>query len=365
MMNNTAAGESSSQAIVTVIRVVILGLLFAWCLQIILPFVQPVAWGMIIAVAAYPIYKALVAKLGGREKMAAGLFSVIMLALLLVPTVELAFSVSDSSSGLIDKIQQGELKIAPPPEKVKSLPLIGEKVYSVWSASSENLEALLAKNKERVAQIAKTAFSLVTGAGFSILQFALSIIIAGVFLVNAEACKSFSHVLSVKLAGEAGESFTKLAGDTVSSVVKGVLGVAIIQAVFSGVGMLVMDIPGAGIWALLVLLLAIMQLPPLVVLGPVAAYAFSAYDSTPATIFLVWCIFISVSDGFLKPMLLGRGLSTPMLVILIGAIGGMMMSGIIGLFVGSVVLSLAYELSVAWLYGESQPGDKPETEEAK
>ncbi len=118
---------------------------------------------------------------------------------------------------------------------------------------------------------------------------------------------------------------------------------------FAGIGLVAVEVPAAGLWALLVLLLAVIQLPPLLVLGPIIFYVFSIAETTPAVLFMIWSILVSVSDTFLKPLFLGRGVEVPMLVILLGAIGGMMLSGLIGLFVGSVVLSLGNKVFQAWL----------------
>jgi predicted PurR-regulated permease PerM len=148
---------------------------------------------------------------------------------------------------------------------------------------------------------------------------------------------------------------------TIRSVATGVLGVAVIQSLLSGVGLMIADIPGAGIWAIAVLILAIAQLPPIIILGPVAAYYFSVADTTPAIAFLIFSIIVSASDAFLKPLFLGRGMSIPMIVILLGAIGGMLLSGIIGLFVGAVVLALGYELMMDWL-GHTPEDEAAETE---
>ncbi|MDT8283586.1 MAG: AI-2E family transporter, partial [Gammaproteobacteria bacterium] len=146
-----------------------------------------------------------------------------------------------------------------------------------------------------------------------------------------------------------GKIYVDLAKATIRSVAQGVLGVAAIQAVLSALGMMVMSVPGWGLWSLLVLVVAIAQLPPILVLGFVSAYVFSVAETTPAVIFLIYCLIVSSSDGLLKPLFLGRGMSTPMLVILLGAIGGMLMSGIIGLFVGAIILALCYELFMEWL----------------
>ncbi|MBT8130105.1 MAG: AI-2E family transporter, partial [Gammaproteobacteria bacterium] len=137
--------------------------------------------------------------------------------------------------------------------------------------------------------------------------------------------------------------------DTIRSIAQGVIGIAIIQALLSGLGMYVMDVPAWGLWSLFILVLAIAQLPPILVLGFVIAYVWSVAETTPAVIFTIYALVVSGSDSFLKPLLLGRGLKTPMLVILLGAIGGMLMSGIIGLFIGAVILALGYELFMEWL----------------
>jgi len=158
-----------------------------------------------------------------------------------------------------------------------------------------------------------------------------------------------------RLSGEKlGLQYTELSKATIRSVAQGVLGVAVIQAILAAIGMYFMDVPAWGLWTLLILVLAVAQLPPILILAPVIVYVFSVADTTPAVIFTIWSVIVSVSDGFLKPLFLGRGMETPMLVILLGAIGGMMLSGIIGLFVGAIVLALSYELFVAWLNQEQQ-----------
>ena len=127
------------------------------------------------------------------------------------------------------------------------------------------------------------------------------------------------------------------------------LGIAVIQAIMGGTGMYFMDVPGWGLWTLFILVLAVAQLPPLLVLLPAIIYVFSVADTTPAVIFAIWSIIVSMSDSILKPLLLGRGMNTPMLVILLGAIGGMLWFGLLGLFVGAIVLALGYEHFMAWL----------------
>lgn len=332
------------------IRLTLIGILIYWCALIMAPFLMPVLWGAIIAVAIFPLFGKFVSSLGGRVKIAATLYTLIALALLITPSVMIASSLIDTSVNLTEQYQAGKLDIPAPPAKVADWPLIGEKLHLFWSSAADNLEKTVNNYLPQIKELASGLISALAGVGGVVLQFILSIIISGIFVANAEAIYKVIKKIFVRLAGqEHGEAYTDLAKDTIRSVAQGVLGVAIIQATLSAIGMYFMDVPAWGLWSLVVLVFAIAQLPPILVLGFVASYVFSVADTTPAIIFLVYSLIVSASDGFLKPLFLGRGMETPMLVILLGAIGGMMMSGIIGLFVGAIVLALGYELFMKWL----------------
>jgi len=341
-------------AIEAAVRLGLLLLLATWCFKIITPFIVPVMWGVIIAVAIYPLYIKLKSAMGDRNKLAATVYTLVTLALLITPTVLISNSVIDTSSIITERYEAGTLDIPPPNDSVKEWPLIGEKTYAVWLQASDNLEATLIKYDAETKKVGKTLVTGAAGAAGTILQFVLSIIISGVLVANASGAYDVTIKFFTRLTNdESGKAFADLTKATIRSVAQGVLGVAMIQAVLSAVGMMVMDVPAWGLWTLAVLVVAIAQIPPIVVLGFVSAYVFSVAETTPAIIFLVYCIIVSSSDGFLKPLFLGRGMSTPMLVILLGAIGGMMMSGIIGLFVGAIILALGYELFMAWLDDEA------------
>jgi predicted PurR-regulated permease PerM len=201
------------------------------------------------------------------------------------------------------------------------------------------------------------------GTGAGILKFVISIIIAGVLLAQAGQGHRTAHALAARVAGQRGGELVDLAVATVRSVTQGILGVALIQSILSGLGCLVAGVPGAGLWALLVLLLAIVQLPSLLVLGPIIIYVFSTASTVTAVLFMVWSLLVGLSDNFLKPILLGRGVQVPMVVIFIGAIGGFITSGIIGLFVGATILTLGYKLFLAWLQDGDETPDEPGTSE--
>ena len=201
--------------------------------------------------------------------------------------------------------------------------------------------------------------SAAAGAGVGILKFVVSIIIAGVLLANAEGAHQAALAFFTRLAGERGPKFVGLAGATVRSVAQGILGVAIIQSLLAGLGCLVVGVPGAGLWALLVLILAVVQLPTILVLGPVIVYVFSTSSTITAVLFAIWSVLVGISDAFLKPLFMGRGVDVPMLVIFIGAIGGFIASGIIGLFVGAIIFTAGYKLFLGWLNEDTQPELEP------
>jgi predicted PurR-regulated permease PerM len=361
MSTSTQASDSklpTQRAVEVAIRIGLVFLLAAWCFLIVEPFIIPILWGMIIAIASYPLYRWMQVKLGGRAKLAAIAFTLVALALLITPTVMLMGTVADTTQALSRELQDGSLTIPPPPASVREWPLIGEELSAFWSGASENLGATLTSIAPHLKEAAGWLLSTAAGAGVGILQFVISIIIAGVILANAVSFGEFLKTLARRLTGDRGDEFAMLASKTVRSVAQGVLGVALIQSLLAGVGLLAVGVPGAGLWALLVLLLAIVQLPPILILAPIILYVFSVSSTTVAVIFMIWSILVSMSDAFLKPLLLGRGVEVPMLIILVGAIGGMIYSGIIGLFVGAVVLALGYELFRAWLEEEKQATGK-------
>ena len=344
------SSEFTQNTIEAAVRLGLLLLLATWCFKIITPFIVPVMWGVIIAVAIYPLFVKLKSALGDKNKLAATVYTLLTLALLITPTVMISNSIIDTSSIITERYEAGSLEIPPPNDSVKEWPLIGEKAHAVWLQASDNLEATLKKYDAETKKVGKAIVSGAAGAAGTILQFVLSIIISGILVANAAGAYDVTIKIFTRLTNEMnGKAYADLSKATIRSVAQGVLGVAIIQAVLSALGMIVMDVPAWGLWTLAVMVVAIAQIPPIVILGFVSAYVFSVAETTPAVIFLIYCIVVSSSDGFLKPLFLGRGMSTPMLVILLGAIGGMMMSGIIGLFVGAIILALGYELFMAWL----------------
>ncbi|MBT8406076.1 MAG: AI-2E family transporter [Deltaproteobacteria bacterium] len=345
------------------IHIGLVALLIFWCFKIGRPFLEIIVWGIIIAVAIHPIYSRLKSALGGRDRLAATLITIFALIFLLVPTVMLSDSLIDTAREFSTQLEDGTLRVPPPSESVRSWPVIGDPVYKLWSLGSQDVGAAVDKMAPRLKKYGVSLLSAAANAGVGILMFVVSIIIAGVLLANADGGRQAALTFFRRLAGERGANFVELAGATVRSVAQGILGVALIQSILGGLGCLVVGVPGAGLWALLVLLVAVVQLPPLLVLGPIIFYVFSTSSTIIAVLFAIWSVLVSISDPFLKSLLLGRGVDVPMLIIFIGAIGGFITSGIIGLFVGAIVFTAGYKLFLRWLNEDTQPEPEPSTSE--
>jgi predicted PurR-regulated permease PerM len=246
-------------------------------------------------------------------------------------------------------VQERTFDVAPPNEQVQQWPVVGERIYTAWTDAASNFEQFLEDYAPQLEKLVSFAAGKVAGIGLTVLAFLFSTLIAAFMLAHDAAVVRATYRLSHRLMGEHGDAFVDLSVATIRSVTVGVLGIAFIQALGTGLGMWLVGVPGTGLWALLVLILVIAQLPALLVMLPVIVWVFSQESTTVAVVFAVWSIAVSMSDAVLKPMLLGRGVDAPMLVILLGAIGGMLLYGILGLFVGAVVLALGYRMFMIWL----------------
>ncbi|BBM66797.1 AI-2E family transporter [Vibrio alfacsensis] len=344
-----ASNDFSKQAIDAAIKIGAVALLIWWCFSILSPFIMLVVWGGIIAIALYPVAMSLHKRLGVSKGKASALISTVGVLLLLIPLIALSSGIYTSATEVVTGLQDGTLVVPKPQDNLKQIPFVGDQVYAAVNYASTNMEGFLVKYGEQVKGFLSQTASIVGSVSGGFVQFIISTMIAGAFMSNADVCQKGFTKLADRLTNKKGEGLVNLSKSTVRSVVQGVIGVALIQSVMAGVGMVVVGVPAAALWMVAVILVAIVQLPPILALIPAIIYVFSVESALVAGLFLVWCILVSASDAVLKPVLLSRGSDTPMLVTLLGALGGMAMSGIVGLFVGAVVLSLTYQLMVNWL----------------
>ena len=331
------------------IRLLILGVLAYWSIKLIAPFVILVVWAAILTTAIYPVFVWLRDRLGGRSALASILITTLGLALILGPAAGLIASSAGTVEEFSRNMAAGSFALPPPDPAVQDWPLIGNKVFELWTDVHDNLADVVGRNKDVVISTGKTMLGIAAGLGFDIIMFAASIVIAG-FLYSrghalADGCRRFGQ----RIGGQRASGFVDLAGVTVRNVSRGVIGVSLLQALLAGVGMMVAGVPAAGILALGVLILAIVQIGPAILLLPVTAWVWFELDTLTAVLFSAYIVPVLLFDNVLKPIVMARGLKTPMLVILLGVIGCTLAHGLTGLFLGPVVLAVAYELLIAWV----------------
>lgn len=347
-------GNNSNAFIDQAVRLGLIALLVWLALHVFAPFMGLMVWAMVLAIALYPLNRKLAAYVGGGNGRAATLLVVLLVLLLGVPTVLLSMSFVEHILGTYQGISQGTLTVPAPREGVQDWPLIGPRVYEAWQAASDNLAAFASEHQAQLREVSRRAASALGGGLTTMLAFIGAFIIAGIMMAYAQPGAASTERIFTRICGQRmGPELHQLSVATVRSVATGVIGVAFIQAILIGIGFLLGGIPAAGVLAGAVLLLGIAQVPAALVVIPALAWLWMAGDgSTVGNVALtIYLIAAALADNVLKPMLLGRGLAVPMPVILLGAIGGMISSGLVGLFVGAVILAVAYQLFMAWVEG--------------
>ncbi len=339
--------QETRKAVNIFIRISFIAILFIWSFTIIKPLFMITLWGIIIAVSSFPLHKGLTKILKGRDKLSAILLVVIGLICVILPVVLFMDSTIQSLGKVAGNLKSGTLTIPPVSEEIKQIPILGEKIDELWTLFRGDFRDVIEEVSPQLQIYAPKILGIISKLGITVVQFIFSILIGGIFLMNAEVSRRGASKIFKILIGEFVEDFHEVAAGTIRSVVQGVVGIAIIQAVFAGIGMLAVGVPGAGIWSILVMILAVIQLPPMIILVPIAMYVYSTQTITIGVLYIIWTLFVGVLDNILKPFLLGRGVDIPMLVILLGSLGGMLTYGIIGLFVGPVILALGYKFIVA------------------
>jgi len=333
------------------IRIGAITVLVIWCVKIIDPFLSLLLWSLILAVTLYPFHQKLANRLGNRQGRSSTVLVLVGLLLVGVPTAMLGSSFASQVYDLYGAFTNNTVTIKPPEPSVAEWPVIGEKAYALWNTAAQDFPAFLKKLEPQLKNLFEWLLKQAASTAGAVALFLAALVVAGVMMAYGESgSRAIRRILDRVAGPKNGAQIHSLSTATTRSVATGVLGVAFIQAILLGIGFIWAGVPGAGILALIVLLLAIVQLPAALVFIPVIAYIWSTGDSTLSNgFFTVYLIVAGLSDNFLKPVLLSRGVDAPMPVILIGAIGGMITAGIIGLFLGAVILAVGYQLFMAWV----------------
>lgn len=334
----------------TLIRLGVLFLLISWCYDILKPFVLIIIWAVVIAVAFNPVYESVVKLFRGKKILAILFLATILLSIIVVPSVLISKSLYEEVSNFSASYKSGEHLIPPPGENTKDWPMITKPILDIWKSASEDVSKVALQYTDQLKVVGEWLLGTLAGIGKGILQFIASIIIAMGILAYSESLTKVSKNIFTKLIGKNGEHYAQITVVTIRNVVKGFLGVALIQSLMVALGFFMAGVPFAGIFTIICLILATIQVGIGPVAIPVVIYMFSVTDSTTATLLAIWIGITLISDNVLKPILLGRGNPpAPMLVIFLGAIGGFLYNGFIGLFLGAVILTLGYKFFLSWI----------------
>jgi len=354
---------SSHQTLDVLISAGLVAILVIICYRVFHPFLDLMLWAVILAVTLYPLHRRLKRKLGNKEGRTAAVIVLIAIAVLLVPVYLLSVSIATSVEGALATVRSGNFHVPPPDPSVADWPLVGKPLHGYWEQAATDMTSLTQKFAPQIKTASFAMLGKLAGLVTGVLTFIAALILAGIFMAYGEGGHRSAVQIASRMVGpERGQRIADLCTSTIRAVAQGVIGIAFIQMLLVGVGFIVMGIPAAGLLAVGVLLLGIMQMPALLITIPVIAFVFATDGFSGATIvFGIYTFVAGLADNVLKPLMLGRGVDVPMPVILIGALGGMITNGIIGLFIGPVILAIGYELFWVWVrnpLAAGEPGDQ-------
>ena len=360
-------GRSAARDITRItLGVVFIGLMITASLWVLLPFVGATVWATMIVVATWPIMIGLQTRLGGRRGFAVTIMTLVMLLLLVVPLVLAVSTVLEYADNIASWSREiATLRVPPPPDWVEKVPVLGSRLATEWrqlaATSSEELAT-------RAAPYIRTAVLglAVQAGGFAVLllHFLLTVIVTAILYTTGETAAKGVRRFARRLAGDRGENSVILAGQAIRAVALGVVVTAIIQTAAAGLGLFISGIPYAGLLTAVIFILCIAQLGPILVLAPAVAWLYWTGDATWGTVLLIWTVLVGAMDNVLRPILIKRGADLPLLLIFAGVIGGLVGFGIIGLFVGPVVLAVTYRLLESWVADIDRAPDEFQSEES-
>jgi predicted PurR-regulated permease PerM len=342
----------ASRLLDVLIRAGLIGVLAVLCYEVFAPFLTLMVWAIILAVTIYPLQQSLARRIGGKQGLAATIVVIGCGLLITAPTALLMDSFGSSIHDFVSAVQHNTLEIPAPREGVKGWPVVGERIYDMWSRAHADLPGFVQSMQPKIGELARKALSIVARIGFGLLQFLASFIISGIVMAYGEAGARGSRAIFERIVGpERGERFARLSTATIRAVAQGVIGIAFVQAILVGLALLVAHVPWAGVLAAVTLVLSIAQVPALIVILPAIGYIWwsGSYGHGAAITYTILLLLSGMADNVLKPLMLGRGVDVPMPVILFGALGGMATAGIVGMFVGATLLALGYQIFMAWV----------------
>ena len=348
----------------TVLAVLFIGGLIGFSFWILRPFLGAIVWATMIVVATWPVMLGLQARLWGRRGLAVTVMTLALLSVLIVPFSLAIVAIVAKADEIVGWAKSlATFKAPPPPAWVGNLPLVGGKAAQAWAqVAAVGIQGLATNAAPYLGNVTRWFVAQVGSVGLVLVQFLLTVVVSAILYLHGERAAAGVRRFARRLAGPQGENAVQLAGQAIRGVALGVVVTALAQSVLGGLGLAIAGVPFAPILTAVMFLLAIAQLGPILVLAPAVAWLYWSGSSGWGTFLLVWTIVVSAMDNFVRPILIKKGADLPLLLIFAGVIGGLMAFGLIGIFVGPVVLAVAYTLLEAWM-GDEHDTAKPDGRE--
>ena len=332
----------------SLLKITLTGGIIFWCYKIFSPFIALISWSIIFAVTVYPVFKFFTSKTS-KAKLSAVLVVILLLLSFLTPVYFISGELVQNITLLLKSLKAENLNLPDLPDFVINLPLLGDAISSYWITLQDNFFDVIKNFKTELRTLSTTLLKTFTNIGLNLLEISVAAILSSFILVYSNSLVSLFRKTFIKVNREKGDEIFNLVGMTIQNIAIGVIGVASVQAIIAAIGFIIIGIPAPGILALLVLFFSSIQIGPGVVIIPTIIYAWFTFDFTPSLIYTIWSIPVMLFDNVLKPIVMARGLSTPMILIIIGLIGGTLLHGLIGLFIGPIILGVAYQLYKVWV----------------
>lgn len=328
-----------------------------WVVQ---PFILGFAWASMVVIATWPLLIKLQRLLWGRRSLAVVVMTLLLLLLFVLPIALLVSSVVDNSAPVLEWVNTPSKINIPELTWLRDIPLIGERVYSSYHLSvTTGGSALIAKVQPYLGQTATWFVTQAAHIGRFLMHCVLMVLFSALLYARGEQVGMAIRHFAVRLGDARGDAAVVLAGQAIRAVALGVVVTALVQSVLGGIGLAIAGIPAATLLSVLMFIFCVAQLGPLLVLIPAIIWLYWSGDTTWGTVLLIWSCVVGTLDNFLRPVLIRMGADLPLILILSGVIGGLLAFGMIGLFIGPVVLAVSYRLLSAWVNEAPEPITAP------
>ncbi|BCG09747.1 MULTISPECIES: AI-2E family transporter YdiK [Buttiauxella] len=341
------------------LSVLFISVMIIACLWVVRPFVLGFAWAGTIVLATWPLMLKVQRLLWGKRSLAVLVMTLLLLMLFVIPVALLVNSLVDNSGPVIDWATKGNMEL-PKFDWLNTIPLVGDKLYAGWNALVDSGgSAIMAKIRPYIGTTTTWFLGQAIHVGSFLMHCGLMLLFSVLLYAKGETLGNGIRHFAFRLAGKRGDAAVLLAGQAIRAVALGVVVTALVQSVLGGVGLAIAGIPNATLLTVVMMLCCLVQIGPLLVLVPSIAWLYWTGDTTWGTVLLVWSCVVGTMDNVIRPVLIRMGADLPMILILSGVIGGLIAFGMIGLFIGPVLLAVSYRLISVWMHEAPAPQDDP------